>query len=103
MPYSVRLCPHTGSGVRAVCTKHAQKTEIGENNGNLQMRKGRFFRDREWTEYRAVSAICQEQIREIRFPPAGTGGAGIGFVCRSGSCLWIYDAGDVIAARVMGA
>lgn len=57
----------------------------------------------EWREYRAVSGICNERIRDIRFHADGDGGdagVGIGLVCGSGKCLWIYDAGDVIAARV---
>lgn len=60
--------------------------------------------DLEWKEYCAVSGICSERIRGIRFYAAGTGkntGVGIGLVCHNGSCLWIYDAGDRIAARVM--
>ena len=57
--------------------------------------------DLEWRKYNIVHQICGEQIESILFHPCSKGrGVGIGLKCKSRKCLWIYDAGDVISAKV---
>lgn len=57
--------------------------------------------DLEWREYDIVRQICGEQIESVLFHPCGKGwGVGIGLKCKSGKCLWIYDAGDAVSAKV---
>lgn len=57
--------------------------------------------DLEWREYHSVHQICSEQIESILFHPySPQWGVGIGLKCKSNKCLWIYDAGDIISAKV---
>lgn len=106
----------TSAGMLSVLVKSGTDIAIGWNDLSLSekpvwldetdagmIEEPGWTEDLEWREYRAVSGICKERIRGIRFHADGDGGdpgVGIGLACGSGKCLWIYDAGDVIAARV---
>lgn len=61
--------------------------------------------DLKWRPYDEARPACGERIEQVLFHPCDLAedwgwGVGIGLQCASGSCLWLYDAGDMIAARV---
>lgn len=106
----------TSAGMLPVHVKSGTDIAIGWNDLSLSEKPVWFDRadagaieglgwteDLEWRDYRAVSGIRNERIGDIGFHAGGDGeaaGVGIGLACSSGKCLWICDAGDVIAARM---
>ena len=55
----------------------------------------------EWRANGEFSQIVNEEIESILFHNEDLKwGAGIGLKTKSGKCLWVYDAGDIISAKV---
>ena len=104
----------TLAGILSVHVKSECKIAVGWNDFSLRENPTWFdetqrdqidgrdrVEDSEWRAYGTVSQICGERVEDILFHPCDAGwGVGIGLKCGSGRCLWIYDAGDVIAAKV---
>lgn len=60
-----------------------------------------WIEDLEWRADGKISQILNEQIDSILFHHEDIKwGVGIGLKTKSGKCLWIYDAGDVISTKV---
>ena len=57
--------------------------------------------DLEWRSYDRVRQVWGERFEAVLFHACDRAwGVGLGLKCGSGRYLWLYDAGDVIAARV---
>ena len=55
----------------------------------------------EWRANGEFSRIVNEEIESILFHNENLKwGVGIGLKTKSGKCLWVYDAGDIISAKV---
>lgn len=104
----------TSAGILSVHVKSDEKIAIGWNDFSLSEKpiwfdetqreeiKGlNWVEDLEWRVYEDASPVRNERIEKILFHPAsGQWGVGIGLKCTSGECLWLYDGGDVISAKI---
>lgn len=60
-----------------------------------------WIEDLKWRANDKVSRILNEEIESVLFHNEDVKwGVGIGLKTKSGKCLWVYDAGDVISAKV---
>lgn len=103
----------TSVGVLRVHVKSDNYISIGWNDISLSEKprwfdekqaKGlNWYEDLEWRKYSKNEAqqICGEKIKDILFHAYDKNwGIGIGLKCWSEKCLWIYDAGDIITAKI---
>lgn len=104
----------TSAGILSVNVRSEKYIAIGWNDIPLsekpvwfdeieiETKKGlNWIEDLEWRADDKVSQILNEQIDSILFHHEDIEwGVGIGLKMRTGKCLWIYDAGDVISAKV---
>lgn len=112
--YDAPMLVKTSAGVLSVHVKSDEYIAIGWNDISPREKPQwldeelaaglDWAEDLEWRPYDKVRPACGEQIKNILFhpcdDPARGRGVGIGLQCGSGLCLWLYDAGDMIAARV---
>ena len=104
--YDAPMLVKTPAGVLSVHVKSDEYIAIGWNDisplekpqwlDEATARGLGLEEDLEWRPYDKARPACGERIGQVLFHPC----VGIGLQCASGLCLWLYDAGDVIAARV---
>lgn len=111
--YEAPVLVKTPAGVLSVHVKSDEYIAVGWNDIPLHEKPQwldealtaglDWTEDLEWRPYDKARPACGERIEQVLFHSCDLAegwGVGIGLQCVSGSCLWLYDAGDVIAARV---
>lgn len=111
--YEAPMLVETSAGVLSIHVKSDEYIAVGWNDIS-PLEKPKWLdeatargldleEDLEWRPYDKARPACGGRIGQVLFHPcdfAEGWGVGIGLQCAPGFCLWLYDAGDVIAARI---